>query len=66
MKFKYFYNNKDVLACISMFGFRGAGFDFQVIYVMIMADRSLAHRFNILMGNGAVCYLEATDNCRPW
>lgn len=54
MKFKYFYNNKDVLACISMFGFRGAGFDFQVVYVMIMADLSLAHRFNILMGNGAV------------
>lgn len=32
-----------------MFGFRGDGFDLQVIYVMIMADLSLAHRFNILM-----------------
>lgn len=48
-----------------MFGFRGDGFDFQVIYVMIMADLPLAHRFSILMGNGADWVLEATDNCRP-
>lgn len=53
LKFEYFYNKKNVRGSISMFGFRGDGFDLQVIYVMITADLSLAHRFNILMGHGA-------------
>lgn len=46
-----------------MFGFRGDGFDFQGVYVMIMADLSLTYRFNILMGNEAALFTEATDNC---
>lgn len=46
-----------------MFGFRGDGFNFQGVYVMIMADLSLTYRFNILMGNEAALFTEATDNC---
>lgn len=53
LKLEYFYNNKNVRGSISTSGFRGEGFDLQVIYVMITADLSLAHRFKILMGHGA-------------
>lgn len=46
-----------------MFGFRGKGFTFGAVYVMIIVDLSLTYRFNILMRKISTLLTEATETC---